>query len=430
MTEVIGLFFLLSSLSVTSWFNKINDLLIVSIMWPVLIVYILVLSLRFKINLIKCFANIPRKQSVYLILLVFGVYSLAGTIYSIDPVATVKRSLGYIFSAYFFLLFLPGLFRKTNDLNIERLIWYLNLSFLLPVVAGLVLLYAMPWEVTYMQGPFQRFTGIYGTQRIGLPGNPNAVGYASFFLASISIIGYTINKVNYLKLFYLGAITLSIISILASGSRTALFALVIVLIILFFTLRMRRAVTYVVFGVVLLIFCQFFGIIDTLGNKVANLVITQRIEQKELGGRVEIWEKGIASLNGLQFFTGYGLGSITKIKDGTGFTRMMNQYVEIFVESGLIGIILFVTFLCSGFIIILKRWRSSRLPGKKFWGGILAFYCGLLVYCFSESLLMPINPAFHLLLLCISLSFRLPLSQQAYGFVPESVRPTALPPQN
>jgi O-antigen ligase len=81
--------------------------------------------------------------------------------------------------------------------------------------------------------------------------------------------------------------------------------------------------------------------------------------ESQWGGRLEIWRIGLAHLS----LTGIGLGAIIVgkiIPSDLGYLMAHNDYLKYLIETGIIGVVLFVAFLADVFSLAYQAWRSQE----------------------------------------------------------------------
>lgn len=163
-------------------------------------------------------------------------------------------------------------------------------------------------------------------------------------------------------------IPLSIFSIVLTGSRTSLIAIIPFIILMVGTQRIRaeRKILISVLLIVSLLALSPFvpqTMIDRLGT------IGDSISEADLGGRVNLWREGIAIL-AKHSLLGIGGGAI----DHTIGAAVHNTFISVATETGFIGLVFFLSIL--GLVV----YKMTRLPARTsglWWAVFLTWMIGV-----------------------------------------------------
>ena len=144
-----------------------------------------------------------------------------------------------------------------------------------------------------------------------------------------------------------------IISLSFQGSRSFVIASLLPLLVCAFAARRNKAI------MITSIICLLFLVGAILFTSIGELWMSRFLDPNlESGGaRVEIWTaaQNVIQRSGiLPFILGSGYGTAFERVGktlGTGVTSTHNSYISILIESGLVGLICYITF----FIILLRR---------------------------------------------------------------------------
>jgi hypothetical protein len=115
--------------------------------------------------------------------------------------------------------------------------------------------------------------------------------------------------------------------------------------------RLRLSIVLFVTGTILALYL-FSGVIQYSVFRMAQA-------ESQWGGRLEIWRIGLAHLS----LTGIGLGAIIVgkiIPSDLGYLMAHNDYLKYLIETGIIGVVLFVAFLADVFSLAYQAWRSQE----------------------------------------------------------------------
>lgn len=179
---------------------------------------------------------------------------------------------------------------------------------------------------------------------LGTVGNPNTF---SIFMLIVGTVLLNISVVRWQKVF---AVLVMLVSVLSSSSRTSV----------------------VVFVVVILFFLSFFQKSDGFNRKKLSVILfmilsllfllknnKREISMSSLMPRVEIWENVFDSIKALPIkeraigiIFGFGEPFLKSI--GT----VDNGYISLFIVSGIVGTMLYISFVCS----LIKR--SKRIKDR------------------------------------------------------------------
>ncbi|SES88563.1 O-Antigen ligase [Oceanobacillus limi] len=206
--------------------------------------------------------------------------------------------------------------------------------------------------------------------------NPNILGVFVSCLLFFPLVAIkyvpTWNRV--LFIFGIGA---ACILIYVSSARAVLLLLVTVFLsrlILFYS----KKVFYYLLGL-LLLFNTFFLLVYTM---LANSAYFKKLNELSVdifgknlfSGRQDVWES-VLQFGLKQPFFGHEVGIVPKdYIEGTHYVHTHNQYLQIFIESGIVGMVLFVLFLYGIWKVYQKGLDFSIVR----WSA--CFFLGILVY--------------------------------------------------
>ena len=211
--------------------------------------------------------------------------------------------------------------------------------------------------------------------RLSLVGNPIGVGRIFSVLSLISIICIFYEKNKYKKMFYILSTILGLIITISTNSRGPFFALIIsILIYLFFftKLNMKK----IVYGLILisLLFIIIFSLLPEslisryklfwnkevhISEKQASVFSTTKIREHFLNQSINHLKN-----NPEKVILGIGVGGFSYISaNREGRLYPHNIFMEIILELGLIGLILFVLpflFLLNDFLITKNKINNEE----------------------------------------------------------------------
>ncbi len=218
--------------------------------------------------------------------------------------------------------------------------------------------------------------------RLSLVGNPIGVGRIFSILSLISIICLFYEKNNYKKIFYILCTILGLIITISTNSRGPFFALIIsILIYLFFFTKLNmKKIVYALILISLLFIIIFSLLPESLisryklfGNKEVHISKKQVSVFNTFIIRENYIKKSLAYLNENpeKLIFGVGLGGFSYIitnRDIRAYPH--NIFVEIILELGIIGLVLFILpflFLLNDFILTKNKINESEYGQIIFW---------------------------------------------------------------
>jgi O-antigen ligase len=147
-------------------------------------------------------------------------------------------------------------------------------------------------------------------------------------------------------------IPLSIFSIILTGGRTSIIAIIPFVIFIIGTQRIKVGRKLLIFVILLV---SFFALFPFIPQSVINRIgtIGNSISEADLGGRVAMWRKSITVL-AQHPILGVGSGAIDNIIGGA----VHNTLISVATDTGFIGFVLFL------FILGLVAYRVAMMPGS------------------------------------------------------------------
>ena len=263
--------------------------------------------------------------------------------------------------------------------------------------------------------------------RNGVFFNPNVLGLYSLILFLLSLLLLFNSKKKYMFILYYISIAVSIFILLFSGSRTCVAVSILSIIIiafLFFKANMREALIHVAMIVILYLGISYFLDIDMLRlffretntavntvNNTANNILSpsdiiktlNEIKKENLlgSGRMIIWRQLIQYTVDNKLLIGIGIAntealSTLLLKE---VTFAHSAFIDIFVGTGLIGVILFTCF--SG-AVLYKLYNLYRLSfDKKLWITFFVLALSIIIHSlFENTINSPTHIIFQIFMLC------------------------------
>ncbi|MBK8616100.1 MAG: O-antigen ligase family protein [Anaerolineales bacterium] len=273
----------------------------------------------------------------HVLVLFFFLWNFVSMFWSTDTVSTMQRIKTYS-QIFLLMLIFWEMFQKPNELmgGLQAYVlgtYVLILSTIFNYINGNV---AVAYEGRYSA------TGVNAVDlalilMLGLP-----VAMQLFFLAGSGVKGIV------LKLLNLAYIPLAVYSIILTGSRTSLIAVMPFVIYLIGTRQIKFDRKIFIFGV--LVF-SMLALLPFIPQSVTDRLSTlgASIESSDIGGRVELWLQAILVFSRHPFV---GLGSGTM--DSSIGSAAHNTFISVAAETGFVGFMLFLAILAVVFFQATK----------------------------------------------------------------------------
>lgn len=315
---------------------------------------------------------------------IYLTFILLSSAYLVSFVTQQQLSALHTFRLMFFFLFILGSVCLKWNKN------YLIISGSILSMATLFFLFH--W--VYSGIPLGGFKSVFR--------NENYLGVLLFCLLYFNIFSIKYHD-GMMRLYFTFIMLSNFLLIFSTGSRSVMLAIMVILaswVVLKSFNHLYAKLFHVIMIGNLLFVGIYVGIKNTfIGNFLNNLSMS--IFNKNLfSGRNEIWETVFQAILKQPFF-GYGVGIRAPDVAATESTAH-NMYLQVLLEVGLIGLLLFILFLFSIWHVLNKR--LNHFAAK--WSA--CFMLGILVYNNFELTLMLNNysiAAFQWLIMTIGVSF-------------------------
>lgn len=280
-----------------------------------------------------------------------------------------KPNLFHVFVLMFFLWNAVSIFWSPfGDGTLQRIKTYSQIFLLMLILWEM---YQKPLELTaalqaYIFGAFVLIYSsvsnyINGAVAVEYEGRYSATGVNAVDMTLILLLGLPIalqlfyvdiseRKSIVIKILNIVYIPLAIFSILLTGSRTSLIAIIPFCIYLVGTQRIKFEQKLLIFAILLVSLLALLPFIPQ--SVIARLgTIGDSIGEGDLGGRVTLWQEGIAVLAQHPMF-GIGGGAI----DYTIGSAVHNTFISVATETGFVGFVIFLS------ILGLAVYKAALLP--------------------------------------------------------------------
>ncbi|OZU88372.1 hypothetical protein CIL03_12035 [Virgibacillus indicus] len=288
--------------------------------------------------------------------MIYWSIALMMIINSLSFITTNKVDSLYYCQLMLLYLFILGLIRVKWSTRHIKLLGYIS-------GLTLILLFAH-WILSDFS--VHRFKSIFR--------NPNYLAVLLFclFYFKVLIVKYS-NRIE--KIYFISLIGMNFVLIYATNTRSVLIAFGVILISWLFSKYYRKLFHYIFYVTIafnILFLFIYIKIQNTaIGLFLDNLSI-QLLGKSLYSGRSELWDRIINKIIENPLF-GYGLG--TNARDITDTTLTShNQYLQVLIETGIIGLILFIFLLYAIWLLLIKNLDNyvSRISA--------CFFIGILVY--------------------------------------------------
>jgi putative inorganic carbon (HCO3(-)) transporter len=306
-----------------------------------------------------------------LLYLAFAAWALVTVLWAPDPFLVTAQYVTLLGTGACFMVFGRGLV----DLHsIRRALWFFVVG---SIILGGYAHYYYETSTYIQRSAADNYDLIVSTLGKGadLSSPELARATAVGFLAALFI--WETEKRRKLKLVALGAVLLLGFYTLLTGNRSTNYGLLTTLLVwTLFSGSLSAASRKVMLVPVLLGIIIFSGLAVNEGALQARLVDTtsNTDANRFLSGRLHIWESAWLLFE-QNYVTGIGLGQFqTELARNVGVnTGSHNGYLETLVETGVVGLALFVLALMA---LVAKAWKSGPLRGHAL-GWCVLFYLSL-----------------------------------------------------
>ena len=164
------------------------------------------------------------------------------------------------------------------------------------------------------------------------------------------------------------------------GSRTAFFSLAIIavvyLMLILKTSVLKKSILFIV------LFALFFGVYS-LGNQFENFerLSLSSFENDQGSGRFYTWGVLVDDVIPNHLVKGIGVGSSNYECIKITSTDADNLYIDLLTATGIVGLILFLSYHVSTLVILFRR----REKKKRDWDFLITIFLAFLVVGFGES---------------------------------------------
>ncbi|MBU1421110.1 O-antigen ligase family protein [Patescibacteria group bacterium] len=259
----------------------------------------------------------------------------------------------YIRLSSIFLLYFAGYLLINTKQDLARFIKIIILSSIIPCAFAFYQLYTNTGLNVPFEGVYNRILGTFS--------HPNLFAYYLIIPITLSVLLLLISdKKKTLNIFLIALLPIFTILLLLTYTRGAWLALLIIILLIgIIKYRKLLLITFVC--------CLFiYFTIEPINLRVNN---TFSDKYDSISWRIELWKDSLKYAR-QKIILGYGTGTAEELilqKRGHQFgsTASHNDYIKIFLENGLLGLILYLSIIISLLFQLFKNYISLNQPSLK-----------------------------------------------------------------
>lgn len=300
-------------------------------------------------------------KSLFLSWILYIGYAIATMFWAVNRDAAITNSMSLILLGFIVIVFFSTKLSKEEE-NVVDLCW---------IVAGLICI------ILYVFGD-RTAVGEYGSRTsmiiMGTATDPNE--FASVFIVPLSLLLLNILNKKGPWTLQIVIMVAALYCVLMSGSRGALIATAIAMLIILVhsgKVNIKTLLIIVVAGSFVL-FISFQYILPLIPDDVLTRMSLEALLKDGGSGRGDLWTDAIRKIwNGSIFrmLFGYGQYGLTVGTKGVSQT-MHNQFIQQLSNYGIIGLLLYM-------ILIYKSYKSIRMNCPRYKGA----FVGMMVMSFT-----------------------------------------------
>ena len=317
---------------------------------------------------------------IFLIFIIFSflVNLFGGTLWIGDFIKEFLR-VSSIFCVYYIV---KTIFVTNDDFNL-----FLKFTLFLSIFPSIFGLHQLIFKSEIFGGDLKR---LYGTTA-----HPNSFALLLIFFSVIVIYFIFISSKKINKIFLSLYLLLLFILLIFTYSRTGL-----IFFILFFLLlcvrfyRNKKYITILIliltFGVLMFpVYEQRMQVFTRIGESIYNIfVLGQDIHTSSFDWRLINYKYLLKAYVSKPLF-GYGLGAANRLSPWKDYIYAHNDYIKILVETGLMGLLGFLSVLGNLWYILFKKSKTLvKFEQKLFAFLMMCFFTPYIFACFFDNYFM------------------------------------------
>lgn len=293
--------------------------------------------------------------------LAYIIYAIVTGFWGVNHSSALVNSFSFILLSFIVIIFFSAYIDDNYQQDIVDTCW---------IIGGVICI------LLYLFGD-RASVGIYGSRTtmmiLGTETDPNE--FASAFIVPASLLCYRFinTEKTYSKLLHILIIILSLYCVLMSGSRGALFSVILAMTITIFQSSRKnlKSVLLATLIIIISLFIVFRFVLPMIPTDVLTRLSFDTLVNDRGSGRSDIWKDALNRIGkGSLFRLFFGYGQYGLIVQGSaGYTTTMhNQFIQQLSNYGIVGLVFYVNLMVNTFKYI--RVRCPRYIGS-FWGMIL-----------------------------------------------------------
>lgn len=289
--------------------------------------------------------RIPIKKIGFIFLVIFFIYTLISSAFSIT---------GSFVSFIVFMqsLVVVFLLSQLRNINLHNLSWILIISSVVTII-----IFSFWFKENIIE---------LGIQRLSVSEDTSINRLATMISQLIAILftGFLIpGKNKLIKIILFSTILIGLILIIFTGTRSALIAIIVSIVIItlyFFKIYTKKVIIYL--PLIILVGYLFINQFQELDIHVLKRFTVEEVQDDAGSGRIGVWKALVPKTfkDGLFFGFGFGAENVYDLAKQYGFRfSAHNLLIDMFIQMGLTGLILFFTYF---FILAKKLLKSIDNP--------------------------------------------------------------------
>ena len=322
------------------------------------------------------------KESLFFSWILYLGYSIVTMFWAVNREAAVTNSMSLILLGFIVTVFFSTELSQKEEDIVDKC-W---------IIAGIVCI------VLYVFGD-KTAVGEYGSRTsmmiMGTATDPNE--FASVFIVPLSLIMFNILNKKGSKSFQLVIMLLALYCVLMSGSRGALFATFIALLVTLIQSGKVNVKTVIIIGIAcLLVFAITLRyIIPMIPDDVLTRMSLKALLKDGGSGRGDLWTDAMRKIwsgSEIRMILGYGQYGLTVGTKGVSQT-MHNQFIQQLSNYGIVGLLFYI-------LLIYRSYKSIKVNCPRYIGA----FCGMIFMSFTITMSVAYKLLWVLLLMPATMS--------------------------
>ena len=310
-----------------------------------------ILAIALSVSIIFRNLNELKKLPLKSPIILFILLTFISIFYSFNFATSVAEWLRIL--SIFFLYILSFVLIK-NKYNFNKLVYTIIASTIIPGFMSLYQFFTKTGMTIIDEDITNRIFGTFA--------HPNLLAY--YLTIPLALLVFLVLKkdANYIKKILIYSLLLfNFIILLLTFTRGAWVAFLIILLI-FGTVKYRKFLAISILGLFLI-----YMLLPPLSARVNNLFVYN--PYSSIQWRINIWKDGFKYAQE-NIIAGHGLGTAKEIilnKRGERFGSAdpHNDYLKIFIENGILGVISYIAIIVSLIFTLMKKYMKTKSDSAK-----------------------------------------------------------------